>query len=192
MENFVKNTKLYLFDMDGTLYLGEQLFDFTKELLAQIRCTGGKYLFITNNSSRSVADYVRKMRRLGIETTEEDFMTSAQATAFYLKKHHPGKKLYVCGTESFKEELRGAGFEITEELERVQCVVMGFDTELTFKKWRMFAGCCVPEKTSPISPPTRTCAAPRNMAASLTAAASAPASKTPPGGSQWWWASPSH
>lgn len=134
MENFVKNTKLYLFDMDGTLYLGEQLFDFTGELLAQIRRTRGRYLFITNNSSKSVADYVRKMRRLGIETTAEDFMTSAQATAFYLKKHHPGKKLYVCGTESFKEELRGAGFEVTQTLEQVQCVVMGFDTELTFQK----------------------------------------------------------
>lgn len=134
MENLVKNTKLYLFDMDGTLYLGEQLFDFTKELLQQIRRTGGKYLFITNNSSKSVADYVRKMERLGIETTKEDFMTSAQATAFYLRKNHPGKTLYVCGTESFKEELREAGFAVTQDLEQVECVVMGFDTELTFKK----------------------------------------------------------
>lgn len=134
MENFVKNTRLYLFDMDGTLYLGERLFDFTKELLLQIRRTGGDYLFITNNSSRSVADYVKKMARLGIETQETDFVTAAQATAYYLKKNHPGKKLYVCGTESFKEELRRVGFTVTEELEQVQCVVMGFDTELTFKK----------------------------------------------------------
>ncbi len=134
MEDLVKNTRLYLFDMDGTLYLGECVFDFTRELLAQIRRTGGKYLFITNNSSKSVADYVKKMERLGIETTEADFMTSAQATAYYLKKNHPQKKLYVCGTASFKEELRRAGFVVTEDLEQVQCVVMGFDTELTFKK----------------------------------------------------------
>lgn len=134
MENFVRDTKLYLFDMDGTLYLGEQLFDFTRELLAQIRRTGGKYLFLTNNSSKSTTDYVRKMERLGIETTEADFMTSAMATAFYLQKHYPGRKLYVCGTQSFKEELRHAGFEVTEDLEQVECVVMGFDTELTFKK----------------------------------------------------------
>jgi len=134
MENLVKKTKLYLFDMDGTLYLGDQLFDFTKELLAQIRRTGGKYLFMTNNSSKSVADYVRKLEKLGIEATREDFMTSSQATAYYLKKYHPGKTLYVCGTKSLVAELESEGFAVTTDLEKVECVVMGFDTELTFQK----------------------------------------------------------
>ena len=53
---------LFLFDMDGTLYLGDQLYDFTKELLAKIREKGKRYLFMTNNSSKSVADYVKKMK----------------------------------------------------------------------------------------------------------------------------------
>ena len=130
----IQNMKLYLFDMDGTLYLGSRLYDFTIELLAEIKRTGGKYLFITNNSSKSVNDYVKKLAKMGIEATREDFMTSSQATAYYLHLHHEGKKLYVCGTESLKEELRSEGFTVTTNLEEVECIVMGFDTELTFQK----------------------------------------------------------
>ena len=130
----IKNMKLYLFDMDGTLYLGSRLYDFTIELLAEIKRTGGKYLFITNNSSKSVNDYVKKLASMGICATREDFMTSSQATAYYLHKHHEGKKLYVCGTESLKEELCSEGFTVTTELSEVECIVMGFDTELTFQK----------------------------------------------------------
>lgn len=125
---------LYLFDMDGTLYLGDQLYDFTKELLKKIKETGKKYLFMTNNSSKSVADYVKKLERLGIAAEEDDFITSSQATAYYLKLHHPKDRLYVCGTHSLKEELKKEGFVITENLEEVDCIVMGFDTELTFQK----------------------------------------------------------
>lgn len=130
----VKRMKLYLFDMDGTLYLGDRLYDFTIELLAQIRRTGGRYLFMTNNSSKSVADYIKKLAKLGIEADREDFITSSQATAYYLHAHHAGQILYVCGTESLKAELRMEGFTVTENADEAQCIVMGFDTELTFKK----------------------------------------------------------
>ena len=130
----LSNINLFLFDMDGTLYLGNQLFEFTKELLDRIKKGGKRYLFMTNNSSKSVADYVKKLEKLGIVAAEEDFITSSQATSYYLKLHHQGARLYVCGTESLKEELRKEGFTITEVLEEVDCIVMGFDTELTFKK----------------------------------------------------------
>lgn len=130
----VRQVKLYLFDMDGTLYLGDRLYDFTVELLKTIRQTGGQYLFMTNNSSKSVEDYVKKLASLGIEATREDFMTSSQTTAFYLKQNHPGKTLYVCGTRSLIAELESEGFTVTTDLDKVECVVMGFDTELTFQK----------------------------------------------------------
>ncbi len=127
--------RLWLFDMDGTLYLGERLFDFTKELLRAIRASGGRYLYLTNNSSRSVPDYVRKMERLGVAAAEEDFLTSAQATVWYLHKHHEGKRLYVCGTNSLQSELRAAGFPVVnDEPDSAECVVMGYDTELTYQK----------------------------------------------------------
>ena len=128
--------RLFLFDMDGTLYLGDDLFSFTGELLAAIRARGGRYLFMTNNSSKSVAAYIEKLARLGIEAAEEDFITSSQATALYLNKHHRADPLYVCGTRSLKEELTGSGLTVTEDPEQAKCVVMGFDTELTFQKLR--------------------------------------------------------
>jgi len=130
----LQSKKLYLFDMDGTLYLGERLYDFTIELLKTLKDTGRKYLFMTNNSSKSVEDYVKKLAKLGIESTRDDFITSSQATAYYLKQHHPGQRLYVCGTESLKKELRMEGFVVTDHLPDVDCIVMGFDTELTFQK----------------------------------------------------------
>ena len=129
-----KGIKLFLFDMDGTLYLGDRLYSFTKELLQTIRATGGRYLFMTNNSSKSVEDYIKKLCKLGIAAEREDFITSSQATAYYLQKHHAGQTLYVCGTESLKQEPRGQGFTVTEDVSKTECIVMGFDTELTFQK----------------------------------------------------------
>ena len=105
MDKILKNMKLYLFDMDGTLYLGDSLYSFTQELLQTIRAKGGTYLFMTNNSSKSVVDYIKKLDKLGIAATKEDFITSSQATAYYLQKHHKGQSLYVCGTNSLKQEL---------------------------------------------------------------------------------------
>ena len=130
----LRNCKLFLFDMDGTLYLGNRLFDFTQELLRTIRQSGGRYMFMTNNSSKSVCDYIKKLASLGIEAEYEDFMTSSQATAYYLKKHYAGKILYVSGTQSLKEELIKEGFEITDDTEKTEVIVSGFDTELTFRK----------------------------------------------------------
>ena len=130
----LNNVKLYLFDMDGTLYLGNKLFDFTIELLDSIKKSGGKYMFMTNNSSKSVIDYVKKLDKLGIKATVDDFITSSQATAYFLKNNFPNDKLYVCGTESLKDELKNEGFQLTDNIDEVDCIVMGFDTELTFKK----------------------------------------------------------
>lgn len=130
----LKSIKLFLFDMDGTLYLGNRLYDFTLELLETIRATGRRYLFMTNNSSKSVNDYIKKLEKLGISATREDFITSSQATAYYLKQHYPNHRLYVCGTQSLKKELMMEGFAVTENLAEVDCIVMGFDTELTFQK----------------------------------------------------------
>ena len=133
-QEMIRKTKLFLFDQDGTLYLGSRLYDFTIPLLEKIKATGRRYMFMTNNSSRSVADYIKKLEKMGITATREDFITSSQATAYYLKKHHSGKKLYVCGTRSLVKELEMEGFTVTTDLDQVEVIVMGFDTELTFQK----------------------------------------------------------
>jgi len=134
MKENIKNIKLFLFDMDGTLYLGDRLFDFTNQLLAKIKSSGKRYLFMTNNSSKSVSAYIEKLKKLGIKADKDDFITSSQATAYYLKKHHKDARLYVCGTYSLKEELMSQGFTVTENTTETDCIVMGYDTELNYKK----------------------------------------------------------
>jgi len=120
--------------MDGTIYLDEELFDGTLDFLEHIRKAGGKYLFLTNNSSKSVDKYIEKLDRLGIKATEDDFLTSTNATLKYLCDKN-FKKIYAFGTQSFKDQLRGAGLCIVDEIEDgIDCLCMGFDTELCFKK----------------------------------------------------------
>lgn len=130
-----QDIRLFLFDLDGTLYLGNRLFDFTAELLRTIRSQNKCYVFMTNNSSKSVADYVKKMNALGIASDEDDFITSSQVTANYLKQRYADRKIYVSGTASLFRELSSAGLDVTNQYEEsVGCIVSGFDTELTFQK----------------------------------------------------------
>lgn len=130
----MKNKKLFLLDMDGTIYLDNDLFDGTKDFLEYVKKIGGKYMFLTNNSSKSVDKYIEKMASLGIETTSDDFLTSTDATILVLNKRKY-KKIYAFGTTSFKEQLSAAGLPVTDKLEDgIDCLLMGFDTELTFKK----------------------------------------------------------
>lgn len=109
-----QDIKLVLLDMDGTIYLQDRLFDGVKELLAYFKRHGIRAVYLTNNSARSVQDYILKLRRMGIETTEEDFFTSAQATEIDLLKNHACDKIYVVGTESLKQQFRAAGLRIAE------------------------------------------------------------------------------
>ena len=130
----LKNIKLFLLDMDGTIYLDDDLFDGTLDFLEYVKEIGGRYFFLTNNSSKSVDKYVEKLAKLGISATTEDFLTSTNATVLYLqeKKYH---KIYALGTASFKEQLIAGGLPITDKLEDdIDCLCMGFDTELTFQK----------------------------------------------------------
>lgn len=130
----IKNKKLFLLDMDGTIYLDNTLFDGTAEFLKQVRSSGGRYVFLTNNSSKSADKYIEKLNGMGIKSEREDFFTSVDVTAMYLNKKNY-EKIYTFGTASFKEQLISAGFPITDRLEDgIDCLCMGFDTELTFQK----------------------------------------------------------
>lgn len=127
----LRTKRLFLLDMDGTIYLDNDLFDGVTDFLEYIKGIGGKYLFLTNNSSKSVDKYVEKLKSLGINTSHDDFLTSVNATACKIKDKY--KKIYVLGTKAFKEQL--ASYPITDKLEDdIDCLLMGFDTELTFKK----------------------------------------------------------
>lgn len=135
--NKLKEKTLYLLDMDGTIYNENEIFDGTLEFLEEIERRGGQYVFITNNSSKSVEDYVQKVRAMGIKAEYENFYTSGQATAMYLKENYPNQVVYCIGTKSLIKELREAGIEVVTEVdERAGVVLLGFDTENTSEKIR--------------------------------------------------------
>lgn len=128
--------RLFLLDMDGTIYLDETLFPGTRPFLEAVRAAGGRYLFLTNNSSKSVDAYIAKLARLGIPSGREDFLTSVDALIAHLAARQPRyHKCYAFGTASFRSQLAGAGAAVTDRLEEdVDCLLIGFDTELTFRK----------------------------------------------------------
>ncbi|MBQ6698408.1 MAG: HAD-IIA family hydrolase [Oscillospiraceae bacterium] len=132
--NKLKEKRLFLLDMDGTIYLDDELFDGTIDFLNHVKKIGGRYIFLTNNSSKSVDKYIEKLSSLGIEATPDDFLTSTNATVMWLTNKNY-KKIYAFGTASFREQLTAAGLPVTETLsDDIDCLCMGFDTELTFRK----------------------------------------------------------
>ena len=130
----LKDKRLFLLDMDGTIYLDDRLFDGTAEFLAHVQAIGGRAMYLTNNSSKSVESYVDKLSRMGLRAAPEDFLTSVNATVLYLRqKNH--REIYAFGTASFRQQLRQGGLPVTDILaEDIDCLCMGFDTELTFQK----------------------------------------------------------
>lgn len=133
----LKDKKLFLFDMDGTIYRENSLFEGVKELLDLIEQEGGRYVFITNNASRSVDDYIKKVKNMGLKVDKENFLTSVQATVLHFKKHHNGARVYAQGTKSFIKELVDSGINVTEDYdENAEVILVGFDTEITAEKMR--------------------------------------------------------
>lgn len=132
----LSDKKFFLLDMDGTIYLDNDLFDGALDLLREVRARGGRYLFVTNNSSKSRADYVKKLVSIGIkDTTEEDFFTSTDATILYLQQKYRGRRFYSLGTRSFTKQLLDAGLDVVTELsDDIFGLIISNDNELDFKK----------------------------------------------------------
>ena len=127
--------ELFLLDMDGTIYLDRDLFPWTIPFLSALKEKGCKYRFLTNNSSKSGQDYINNLAGMGIHTVQEEFVTSVDALIADLLSRPPYRLCYVFGTKSFRGQLQAAGIPVTDRREdEVDCLVIGFDTELTFQK----------------------------------------------------------
>ena len=124
--------KCFILDMDGTIYLGNELFPFTKDFLKKVEDTGREYYFFTNNSSKSQQAYIEKLGKLGIQIKKDQMMTSSHVIVKYLKEHYEGKSIYVLGTQSLIQEFQYFDMNLTDEDPDI--VVLGFDTTLTYEK----------------------------------------------------------
>lgn len=123
--------KLWVLDMDGTVYLGNRLFPETLPFLQRIGEAGARYLFFTNNASRAKDTYVARLRSMGIPAGPEDILTSAEAAIAFLKRHRAGKSVYVVGTPDLTRSFENAGIRVEED---APIVVASFDTTLTYDK----------------------------------------------------------
>ena len=136
----LKACELFLFDMDGTLYLGDDVYDGAVALMEGLPGLGKKYIYLTNNSSRAGTDYITRLRRLGFPCEAENVFTSGMATGMYLNQNFPGASVYLAGTKAFYRELVSYGIRLVNdedghtEADTVDVVVQGFDRELTYEK----------------------------------------------------------
>ncbi|MGN1345910.1 MAG: HAD-IIA family hydrolase [Eubacteriales bacterium] len=132
--------KLFVFDMDGTIYLGGIPFDFAVRFLRKLRASGRRVLFFTNNASHSPAFYMQKLTKLGFEPSPEEICTSGNVTAAFLTRKRAGKCVYLLGTPELHEQFREAGVDLVNQPDgacdgrRAEIVVTSFDTTLTYQK----------------------------------------------------------
>jgi HAD superfamily hydrolase (TIGR01450 family) len=127
------NIRHFVLDLDGTLYRGSQLFPQTLPFLAQLRQLGLGYAFLTNNTSRSKADYFAKLTNLGISASESEIYTPADSTIEHLRERLPHiTTLAVLGTPSLCEQFEQAGFRLSWDAP--QAVIVGFDTTLAYDR----------------------------------------------------------
>jgi len=128
--------KTFVLDMDGTIYLSNRLFDCTLPFLQHLKNTGREFFFYTNNSSRSINDYLAKLEKMNVPADRAHMLSSVDVTLEYLHKHHPGQSVYLIGTKALEQQFIDAGIRLCEDAD---LMILGFDTELDYKK--LVIGC---------------------------------------------------
>lgn len=123
--------KLFVLDMDGTIYLGDKVLPGAIEFVKTAREKGIKVVFFTNNASKNPNNYVEKLERLGFGANRSDVVTAGDVTIEYLKRHRSGEEVYLVGTPALEESFKNAGIELSE---KANIVVSSFDTTLTYEK----------------------------------------------------------
>lgn len=128
--------RCFLLDMDGTIYLGEQLLEGSLRFISTLQQKGCDFLFLTNNSSKDSQQYVEKLTRLGIPVSRDKIMTSGEATAMHVLRQKPGARVYIVGTPSLENEFRTRDFVLSDE--NPEFAILGFDTTMTYNKlWKL-------------------------------------------------------
>ncbi len=131
----LRSVKLFLIDLDGTVYLGNKPIEGAISFVENCRSRGVDYIFVTNNSSGSAGEYVKKLSGMGFPVDVRQVLTSGELTAWYLAGKKSQARVYVVGTGSLKQELEAYGLKATDApYGDCDYVVVGFDRELTYNK----------------------------------------------------------
>lgn len=135
LEVMMKEKKLFLLDIDGTVALGEKLIPGADKFLNAVKKKGGVLRYLTNNSSKAVKEYMEQFQKWGISAETEEFVTAGTYAREFLVKYHRDKKILAIATDSYCKELRAAGLDVTDKAGTdVGCVLTAYDTELTYAK----------------------------------------------------------
>jgi HAD superfamily hydrolase (TIGR01450 family) len=124
--------------LDGTFYLGDRLIPGALDFLARVKSTGRRFVFLTNNSSKSAAAYFEKLGRMGVAITENQLVTSGGATINYLRTRHAGQSVFLLGTPALRKEFAAAGIRLTDD--SPDLAVTAFDTTLDYAKLSRLCG----------------------------------------------------
>ena len=133
----LSKVRYFVLDMDGTIYLGDNVFPFTLDFLSLLRRRGTGFSFLTNNPTRSVKDYLVKLAGMGIKAGEENVYTSSLAAIDWLRREYPkARRLFMLGTPSMAEQFAKAGYEACgDSAEDVpDALVVAFDPTLTYPR----------------------------------------------------------
>jgi len=125
--------KGYVFDLDGTVYMGDKLLLGVGETLMELKHRS-RVVYLTNKPLQMPADYAAKLTHLGVETSPEEVISSTDALVLYLDKHAPAARLFVIGEPPLIELLRSTGYEVVDRAEGVEVVVVSFDRTFTYQK----------------------------------------------------------
>lgn len=125
--------KGYVFDLDGTVYLGDELLPGAGEALTQLK-RRSRVVYLTNKPLQMPADYAAKLTHLGVETSPEEVVSSTDALVLYLAKHAPAARLFVIGEPPLVELLNSTGYEVADGAEGVEVVVVSFDRTFDYHK----------------------------------------------------------
>lgn len=124
----------YIFDLDGTVYLGNALLPSAGETISRLREMGKRTVFLSNNPTRTREAYAAKLTRLGLPTPETAVINSSYVMVDFLKRRLPEARLFVVGEASLRNELERAGFTLTEDARQVDAVIASFDRTFGYHK----------------------------------------------------------
>jgi phosphoglycolate/pyridoxal phosphate phosphatase family enzyme len=124
----------YVFDLDGTVYLGDALLPGAKRTIEALRERGARVVFLSNKPLETRADYATKLTRLGVPTSPDEVINSSWVMARWLRQEAPGAALFVIGERPLLDELREAGFRLTEKPGEIEFVVASFDRTFEYRK----------------------------------------------------------